>query len=105
MTLANQSYAIDILRSSIERNTAALNNAKPTGSFKSTPANLLQQHLFIQGMIHAYRLVTDFKANDSFQMLAQVDLALKNAQKTFKTAKKVAAAAEAQRAVVQAKTL
>jgi len=97
--------AIDTLRTCIETSTVALHNAKPKGFGKSSPAELIQTRCFILGMIHAYRLATDFKANDAFNMWGQVDLALKNAQKTFKTAKKVAAAAEAQRAVVQAETL
>jgi len=80
---------IDSLRTSIERNTAALHNAKPVGIGRSTPAELLQARYFLLGMIHAYRVATDFNANDAFIMWGQVDLASKNAQQTFKTAKKV----------------
>jgi hypothetical protein len=96
---------IETLRTRIARDTAALHNAKPSGYGSYTAAELTRSRDFLRGMIHAYRVVTNFNAVDSYCMAGAVDDAWKNAQRTFKDAKELADAAEAERAVVQADTL
>ena len=84
MTTSATTIDIDILRNRIARDTAALRATPPWGFGSHSPAEMRDDFNFIRGMIHAYRVMTNFSANDSINMMGDADAALKTARKTLR---------------------
>ena len=82
MTTSATTIGIDILRNRIARDTAALRATPPTGFGSHSPAEMRDDFNFIRGMVHAYRVATNFNAADSLSMMVNADDALKTARKT-----------------------
>ena len=84
MTTSATTIGIDTLRNRIERDTAALRATPPSGFGSHSPAEMRDDFNFIRGMVHAYRVATNFNAADSLNMMVEADDALKTARKTLR---------------------